>query len=132
MTAFRLPLPEGCFLTLFFALEPNSATPSTPTLGMQLCGNPSVGRFFFRILTNGKREIYEGVPAGMFADGGLHEIDVSISRKSYVITFYLDQKIMSKHSYAYDHGYYGSGEMPTFAIGKVSLGAAHIPWKNWR
>ncbi len=74
---------------------------------------------------------YDSVPVGMFADGSLHEIAMSISRKSHAITFYLDQKIMSTHSYIYDN-YYGSTEMPTFATGKVSLGAAHIPWKNWR
>ncbi len=77
-------------------------------------------------------ETYSGFPAGMFADGGLHEIAVSMSRKSYIITFYLDQKIMSTHSYVDDNRYYDSGQMPTFATGKVSLGAVHIPWKNKR
>jgi hypothetical protein len=67
----------------------------------------------------------------MFADGGVHEVAVSISRKSHTVTFYLDQKIMSTHSYMYDI-YFGSIELPTFAIGKVSLGAALIPTKNWR
>ncbi len=57
----------------------------------------------------------------MFADGGLHEIAVSISRESHTIKFYLDKKIMSTHTYVSDNGD-GSGEMPTFAIGKVFLG----------
>ncbi len=63
---FRLPLPEGCFLTVLFALEPNSATPSTPTLGLQLCGNLPAGSLYFQILRNGEWEFYDGVPVGMF------------------------------------------------------------------
>jgi hypothetical protein len=74
---------------------------------------------------------YDSVPVGMFADGGLHEIAVSISRKRQEMTFYLDMKVMSTYSYVDDNGY-TSGEMPTFGIGKVFLGAAHIPWKDWR
>jgi hypothetical protein len=62
----------------------------------------------------------------MFADGGLHEIAVSISRQSHTVTFYLDQKIMSTHTYVSDNGVY-RGEMPTFAIGKVFLGAVDTP-----
>jgi hypothetical protein len=131
MTAFRLPLPEGCFLTMLFALEPNSAAPTTPTLGLQLCGSPPAGSLFLKILRNAESEFLDSVPVGMFADGGLHEIAISISRKSHAITFYLDQKIMSTHSYIYDN-YYGSKDMPTFAIGKVYLGAAHILWKDGR
>jgi hypothetical protein len=129
---FHLPLPEGCFLTVLFALEPNSATPSTPILGLQVCGATPAGSLYFQILRKDEIDFYyASVPVGIFADGDLHEIAVSITRKSHAITFYLDQKIMSTHSYADDNGY-SSGEMPTFATGKVFLGAAHIPWKDWR
>ncbi len=109
---------------MLFALEPNSATPSTPTLGLQLCGNQPAGSLYFQILRKDEVRLYNGVPKGMFADGGLHELALSISRKNHAITFYLDQKIMSTHSYVDDNGY-SSGEMPTFAIGKIFLGAAH-------
>ncbi len=76
-------------------------------------------------------EFYDGVPVGMFADGGLHEIAVSIFRKSHEITFYLDQKTLSTHSYVDDNDY-SSRKMPTFATGKASLGATLIQYKNWR
>ncbi len=111
-------LTEGCFLTILFALEPKSATPSTPTLGLAICGVTPAGFLQVCILTNGEEELHESVPAGMFADGGLHEIAVSISRKSHTVTFYLDQKIMRTYTYVYNNGY-GSEEMPTFAAGKV-------------
>ncbi len=84
----------------------------------------------FHIVANGEIEYHGSVPVGVFADGGLHEIAVSISRKSHTITYYLDQKIMSTHTYVLDNGY-GSGKMPTFAVGKVFLGAVHISWEDW-
>jgi hypothetical protein len=99
-------------------------------LGLQLCGNLPAGSLYFEILKNGEWEFYNGVAVGMFADGGLHEIAMSTSRTSHEITFYLDRKIMSTHLYGSD-SYYGSVEIPTFATGKVSLGAVHIPWKEW-
>jgi hypothetical protein len=112
-----------------FALEPNSATPSTPTLRLGICASGPTGSLSVRIYTKGEIETHGSVPVGMFADGGLHEIAVSVSRKSHTITYYLDQKIMSTQSYVYDNGY-SSGEMPTFAVGKIFLGADHIPWVN--
>jgi hypothetical protein len=116
---------------MLFALEPNSATPATPTFGLAICGYTQLGSLIIRILTNGKVEIHVSRPVGMFADGGLHEIALSISRKNHTVTFYLDQKIMNTHSYVSDNGD-GSGEMPTFAVGKVFLGAMHTPWNDWR
>jgi hypothetical protein len=112
-------------------LEPNS---TTPALGLQICGNTQIGSLEVRFFTK-KGEVVEveshrSVPVGMFADGGLHEIAVSISRKSHTITFYLDQSIMSTdmntHTYVYDIGY-GNGEMFTLAVGKVFLGALDTP-----
>jgi hypothetical protein len=133
---------------MFFALdEPNLATPSTTTLGLQLCGNSPVSSLFLRVLRNGEWFFLDSDPVGMFANGGLHEIAVSISRKShaFTFTFYLDQKIMSTRTCVYDNGYSNDCEKPfldfflnvlgigpTLAIAKISLGAAHIPWNDWR
>jgi hypothetical protein len=109
-----------------FALEPNSAT----ALGLSICGLTPRGSLEVRIGNTKKKEIefHPNVPVGMFADGGLHEIAVSISRKSHTITFYLDQRIMNTISYVSGNGD-GSIEidMPTFAVGKVFLGAVNIP-----
>jgi hypothetical protein len=124
---FRHSLSPGCFLTVLFALEPHPATPSTPTLGLQLCGYLPNGKLYSRNLRNGETEfLLDSLSVGMFADGGLHEIGMSISRKSHEITFYLDQNITSTHFYGSDNSY-GSVEIPTFAIGKVYLGAVLIP-----
>jgi hypothetical protein len=116
---------------MLFALEPDSATPSTPTFGLVICGNTQLGSLIVRILTKGKVLLDISVPVGMFADGGSHEIAVSISRKSHTVTYFLDQKIMNKHSYVSNNGD-GIGEMPTFAVGKFFLGAMHTPWTDWR
>ena len=110
---------------MLFALEPNSAIPSTPTLEMQMCAYTPTGYLLVKIIRNGEVENHLGAPVGMFADGGLHEIAVSISRKSHTITYYLDQKIMSTNTYVYDNGY-GSGGMPTFAVGKVFIGDSFL------
>ena len=114
---------------MLFALEPDSATPSTPTFGLAICGNTQLGSLILRILTKGEVLLDVSVPVGMFADGGSHEIAVSISQKSHTVTYYLDQKIMNTHSYVSNNGD-GIGEMPTFAVvGKVFLGAMHTPWR---
>jgi hypothetical protein len=109
---------EGCFLSILFTLEPHSATPSTPTSGLCLCGWASTGTLGF----TQEFEHYPGsTSVGMFADGGLHEIAVSISRESRTITYYLDQKVMSTQSFVSDNGD-GSGKMPTFPGRQAYIG----------
>jgi hypothetical protein len=101
-----------------FALEPKSVTPSNPQLALSICGFMPTGFLQIRIHTIGTIKYHASVPVGMFADGGVHEIAVSISRKKQEITYYLDQKIMSTTSYVYDEI-----PMPMFATGKILVGA---------
>jgi hypothetical protein len=104
-----------------FTLEPKSDTPSNPQLVLSICGYMSTGYLQVRIYTKGDATYLGSAAVGMFADGGLHEIAVSISRKSQEITYYLDQKIMSTDSYVYDNG--ETIAMPMFAVGKIFMGA---------
>jgi hypothetical protein len=113
-----------------FPIEPNSATPSTPTLKLCIGGFTPIGSLHVSIITKDTM-VFNGFGPCKFADGGLHEIAVSISRKSHSITYYLDQKLLSTRTYVSDYGD-GSGEMPTFAVGKVFLGAEHIPSSMYR
>jgi hypothetical protein len=79
-----------------FVLEPNSATPSTLTLGLAICGHAPRGSLEVRISnTEGIIEYHPSVPVRMFADGGLHEI---AEPYCHTITYYLDQKTMNTPS----------------------------------
>ncbi len=118
---------KGCFFVMEFALEPHLATPSAPALGLAICGLAPTGSLEVRIFTKGEVDKYHrSVPAGMFADGGLHEIAVSFSRESWTITYYLDQKCMSTQPY----NDYGSGEMPTFGCRSRTTLRQH--WRGTR